>query len=1079
MNIQSNSSFRPADWQNREVTDKVPNKSPLGDPSGQPWLQYRVKDAPDSSADNGPSPISKKHGSPSIARQSESTFNDSYQPGAPDILPYTTPNSFSSIGIKRPEPSIIENRVSQCHKSSARRHVPVNPCENGSAYFPQGNLSHELKDSLKRYAQCIANGQSLPVSDCKLLIKYFRHVPKNTDLTQLDFEDLPLLIEARPEFFKQIPLDKLTPDLCLRACKIDYKNFQYVPDTMKTDELCRAMALENIHQLRHVPDELIMQWLDDGFFDSLNEIDGYAISFIPEEERTDARFEVSCKNYFTALCYYPKNKPISDKLITTAIERLGSLGFCPVDKITAELCESACNKNGNALRYVPEKMKTPELCQKALSIHLSAFEYIPEAFKTFEICKLYCKNGDWVTELPGHLTKEQRIDLYRTACLYGESLLSSIPEEYVTYDFLKSLCTHKEYRRSPLLFASYFSFSSFVDNDRARELYLLACSLSTDALENVPDIMKNGEFLDIVLKKDISALQHIPSENLDFNGCCLKVAVNKKMITSFKAGTLMKTCKSSEPLLHQLIKSNKLPYVPTGVQLRVLSDPDFPLNDKLRFIESLDAPDYTFPAQVTAAPLVCQKSPVSFAIINLFLMPLVSTAHQATGFVLPNPAAGKRINRYIAEHMPSSFRQQPLPKELRAENGSAIRTVGGRTVQCKTKGDQAVYFKFQRAGEPLDTLAREGLLYKVIAETPELRFESVLPQFRAFMQLPLGDELQCLIGDFDDPVEITESNGQQYINVFSYEAPAAYAHYAHSPATADNIPWQRPEEGILKACHDAGYMTSMGLVPTSMMQCLHDTRSGRGWVALHAAMNEHHNNVYSGTLGAWNTLATEKIDFGHCGMRDLGDYETFGDIQSCLRQKDTLDYCYSPRVSQRIALANSICEIILSAVLVRSRLRQGFAGYHYKNPQAIRETAIFVESACNRFLSGLMSSPPGHLQSLLGRDDYEYQTWLDRVAQEILYWTALQQGEPGFDLLPKGKYDPADCYLNHINDEHLSEALYPVGAYTNISRKDFFNVNGQLNLGANNNTFPLISLMNGLTRMCTGILDRLNQSGGI
>ena len=267
------------------------------------------------------------------------------------------------------------------------------------------------------------------------------------------------------------------------------------------------------------------------------------------------------------------------------------------------------------------------------------------------------------------------------------------------------------------------------------------------------------------------------------------------------------------------------------------------------------------------------------------------------------------------------------------------------------------------------------------------------------MQIPLSDDLRCLIRDFDDPVAIIESNGQQYINVFAYQAPVAYARYAHAPATADDIPWQRPEQGILRACRDAGYMTGMGLVPTSMLQCLHDTASGRRWVALHAAMNEA-DNVYSGTLGAWNTLATEKIDFGHCGMRDLGDYETFGDIQSCLRQKDTMDYCYSPNVSQRVALANSICEIILSAVLVRSRLRQGFAGYHYQNPEAIRETALFVESACNGFLSGLM--PFGHLQSLLGRDHHEYQTWLERVAREILYWTALQQGEPGFDQLPGG-----------------------------------------------------------------------------
>uniref|UniRef100_UPI002148859D hypothetical protein n=1 Tax=Endozoicomonas sp. ONNA2 TaxID=2828741 RepID=UPI002148859D len=377
---------------------------------------------------------------------------------------------------------------------------------------------------------------------------------------------------------------------------------------------------------------------------------------------------------------------------------------------------------------------------------------------------------------------------------------------------------------------------------------------------------------------------------------------------------------------------------------------------------------------------------------------------------------------------------------------------------------------------PLETLAREGLLYQFIGNTKGLAFKSELPTYQSFMQLPLHEELERLIDQFEDQVEVTENHGQRYINVFSYTAPAAYARYAHTPETVDDRPWERPEQGILKACHDAGYMTGMGLVPTSMLQCLHDTNSGRGWVALHSAMNLISDNVHAGKLAAWNTLATEKIDFGHCGMRDLGDYETFGHIHSCLRQIDTLENCYPPRVSQRIALANSICEIIVSAVLVRSRLHQSFAGYHYKNPQALKETAAFVELACNHFLSGLMptTATPNSLRFLLGRDDNEYQAWLDRVAQEILYWTALQQDAPGLD-----EYDPTtDCYLNHMKDQHLSEALYPDDAYTRSRTANFFDINGQIILGAYYSTLPLITLKNGLTKMCTEILKQLNHSGG-
>uniref|UniRef100_UPI0021474321 hypothetical protein n=1 Tax=Endozoicomonas sp. ONNA2 TaxID=2828741 RepID=UPI0021474321 len=149
-----------------------------------------------------------------------------------------------------------------------------------------------------------------------------------------------------------------------------------------------------------------------------------------------------------------------------------------------------------------------------------------------------------------------------------------------------------------------------------------------------------------------------------------------------------------------------------------------------------------------------------------------------------------------------------------------------------------------------------------------------------------------------------------------------------------------------------------------------------------------------------------------------------------------------------------------------------------KNPQALRETATFVESACNAFLSGLMpaSGTLNQLQSLLG---HEYRAWLARVAQEVLYWTALQPGEPGFTQLPKGDYDPADCYQNHIaKDEHLCEALYPVGAYTFLKTHHFLNIiNGRLNLGGYSTTMPLVTLMNGLTKICAALLERLNHPG--
>ncbi|WBA80845.1 hypothetical protein [Endozoicomonas sp. GU-1] len=103
-----------------------------------------------------------------------------------------------------------------------------------------------------------------------------------------------------------------------------------------------------------------------------------------------------------------------------------------------------------------------------------------------------------------------------------------------------------------------------------------------------------------------------------------------------------------------------------------------------------------------------------------------------------------------------------------------------------------------------------------------------------------------------------------------------------------NIYCKKPEQGILDACHDAGFLASMGLILTSMLPAFHNTVSTRRWIALHNAFNER-NGVHPGTFGAWNTDATGKPDLGYCGIRDIGDYEFFGQIKSLFQHKDTND----------------------------------------------------------------------------------------------------------------------------------------------------------------------------------------------
>ncbi|WP_257287782.1 hypothetical protein, partial [Endozoicomonas sp. SESOKO2] len=136
----------------------------------------------------------------------------------------------------------------------------------------------------------------------------------------------------------------------------------------------------------------------------------------------------------------------------------------------------------------------------------------------------------------------------------------------------------------------------------------------------------------------------------------------------------------------------------------------------------------------------------------------------------------------------------------------------------------------------------------------------------------------------------------------------------------------------------------------------------------------------------------------------------------------------------------------------------------------------------NEYLSGLFAKEKewpsrSRLPEFMGVDETTYRSWLTRTAEEILYWTAIQPHE----ATDHCTFTPSDeCYSEHIKQNgKLDTTLYPKDLETfDIHKKfpkDFHNVNDQLNLGANNAVFPLISLVKGLTLFAGNIFAFADQ----
>ncbi|WOG26495.1 hypothetical protein [Endozoicomonas sp. 8E] len=403
--------------------------------------------------------------------------------------------------------------------------------------------------------------------------------------------------------------------------------------------------------------------------------------------------------------------------------------------------------------------------------------------------------------------------------------------------------------------------------------------------------------------------------------------------------------------------------------------------------------------------------------------------------------------------------------------------VGGRTLAVKN-GEEVDYYKFQRLGESVATLAQEGIMHQFIAGSD--RFKSRKPRFGEFLIL-LEKDLPESARGFTDRLQVCDIDGERAFRVYHFKATKNYGQYAHTPDQS-RTPYAIAERGLLDAIHDIGVLNgSVGVMPTSTIPAFHDT--GRRWLFLSPLLGNSDCFAFPlpGTFGGW-IKAIERPDFGWDGLRDWGDVEFYGAMKSGLSARDSKTSGHSPEVMQRLSFVNALCENLLAAVLLRARLRRDSPDYHYQNQQAVEETENFIEQLLNEYLSGLLAkekeSPPRpRLQELMGLDDDTYRAWLKRIAREILYWTARQPRE----ATDACAFDPSvECFSKHIKETgNLDSTLYPKGLSIFDRQKefprDFHNVNDELNLGANNAVFPLVSLVRGLTLLAGNIFAFAHQ----
>ena len=106
--------------------------------------------------------------------------------------------------------------------------------------------------------------------------------------------------------------------------------------------------------------------------------EGGNLAFVPEVLRTDEMCFTAVRRNGYALQDVPE--PLrTDEMCLTAVQRNGcALQFVPEDLRTESICLAAVKQNGHALQFVPDDMRTPELCTVAVREVPAAMLFVPE-----------------------------------------------------------------------------------------------------------------------------------------------------------------------------------------------------------------------------------------------------------------------------------------------------------------------------------------------------------------------------------------------------------------------------------------------------------------------------------------------------------------------------------------------------------------------------------------------------------------------------------------------------------------------------------------------------------------------------
>lgn len=278
-----------------------------------------------------------------------------------------------------------------------------------------------FQEKVKASALILSEREPIEALNLNILDVLTSHASAMHFFTSRDPELWALAIKIRPSSLQFAPFQ--TPELCLKAVRVQGMTLGYVRDEFRTPELCAA-AVANDGKALFIVGEAA-QRADPQLALTAVKQNGLALEFV-YVGKTPELCLVAVKRTAAALKFVPDDLQ-TPEMVLAAVQGHGEALKSVAPRLrTHEVYMQAVKSYGLAIKYVPDISRTHDVFMRAVENDGLALEHVPAEKQTLDMCIAAVERDYYAIRFVAQPT----VDVYIAAVKHSYYAWDYVPEEF-------------------------------------------------------------------------------------------------------------------------------------------------------------------------------------------------------------------------------------------------------------------------------------------------------------------------------------------------------------------------------------------------------------------------------------------------------------------------------------------------------------------------------------------------------------------------------------------------------------------------------------------------------------------------